>query len=123
MRAKIVRSNGGPEVFEPTDLELPMPGAGQVRINVAASSVNTADLMARSLGPRGVAQHPGTLAEYLAADARLIAHKPQRLSMVEAAALPLVGITAYEALFDRMGLTAQHTLLIHGGAGGVQVHE
>ncbi len=67
----------------------------------------------------GVAHHQGTLAEYLAADVRLIAPKPARLSMTDAAALPLVSITAFEALFDRMGLSAGQKILIHGGAGGV----
>ena len=43
----------------------------------------------------GLADLPGTLAEYIVADAHLIARKPKKLSMREAAALPLVGITAY----------------------------
>jgi NADPH2:quinone reductase len=60
----------------------------------------------------------GTLAEYISADVRLIAHKPKNLSMREAAALPLVGITAYEGL-QRAGITAGQKVLIHGGSGGV----
>lgn len=52
------------------------------------------------------------------ADARLIAHKPKTLSMREAAALPLVGITAYEGL-TRAGAAAGQKVLVHGGAGGV----
>ena len=46
----------------------------------------------------GLGELQGTLAEYMLADARLIARKPNNLSMREAAALPLVGITAYEGL-------------------------
>ena len=46
----------------------------------------------------GLADLPGTLAEYIVADSDLLAHKPKNLSMREAAALPLVGITAYEGL-------------------------
>ena len=46
----------------------------------------------------GLADLPGTLAEYIVADKNLIAHKPNNLSMREAAALPLVGITAYEGI-------------------------
>jgi len=61
----------------------------------------------------------GALAELMLADARLIAKKPVSLSMAEAAALPLVSITAWEALFVKNHLTAQHKVLIHGGAGGV----
>ena len=66
----------------------------------------------------GLADLPGTLAEKIAADARLIAHKPTRLSMREAAALPLVGITAYEGLM-RAGAGTGQKVLVHGGAGGV----
>lgn len=52
------------------------------------------------------------------ADARLIAHKPKNLSMKEAAAIPLVGITAYEGL-TRAGTYEGLNVLVHGGAGGV----
>jgi len=66
----------------------------------------------------GLADLQGALAEYMLADARLIAHKPRTLSMREAAALPLVGITAYEGL-QRAGAKAGPKILVHGGAGGV----
>ena len=67
----------------------------------------------------GVAGLQGTLAEYVAADANLIAHKPANLSMREAAALPLVTITAWEGLLDRAAVHAGQTVLVHAGAGGV----
>lgn len=60
----------------------------------------------------------GTLAELINADARLITHKPKSLSMREAAALPLVGITAYEGL-TRASVSEGQTVLVQGGAGGV----
>lgn len=66
----------------------------------------------------GLLELQGALAEYMSADARLIAPKPQTLSMREAAALPLVGITAYEGL-TRAGVADGQTVLIQGGAGGV----
>jgi alcohol dehydrogenase len=66
----------------------------------------------------GLADLQGALAEYMPADARLLAHKPKTLSMREAAALPLVGITAYEGLM-RAGARADQKVLVHGGAGGV----
>ena len=66
----------------------------------------------------GLADLPGTLAQYIAADARLIAHKPANLSMREAAAIPLVGITAYEGL-ERASVQAGQRVLVHGGSGGV----
>lgn len=60
----------------------------------------------------------GALAEYIVADADLIAKKPKTLSMREAAALPLVGITAYEGL-KRANIQAGKKVLVHGGVGGV----
>ncbi|MBT3927905.1 MAG: zinc-dependent alcohol dehydrogenase family protein [Rhodospirillaceae bacterium] len=67
----------------------------------------------------GVIGMPGGYAELFAADARLLAHKPKSLDMREAAALPLVTITAWEGLFDRANLEAGQSVLVHGGAGGV----
>lgn len=61
----------------------------------------------------------GALAEYLLADADLLAHKPGTLSMREAAALPLVGITAWEALVGRARVTPGENVLVHGATGGV----
>lgn len=67
----------------------------------------------------GIGGAQGTMAEYIAVDARLIAAKPHTLGMHEAAALPLVFITAWEGLVDRANVRAGHTVLVHGGAGGV----
>jgi NADPH2:quinone reductase len=66
----------------------------------------------------GLADLPGTLAEYVAADSKLIAKKPKNLTMKAAAAIPLVGITAYEGLM-RAGITTGQNVLVHGGSGGV----
>ncbi|MDF1810227.1 MAG: zinc-dependent alcohol dehydrogenase family protein [Phycisphaerales bacterium] len=66
----------------------------------------------------GLADLPGTLAEYIVADANLIARKAKNISMREAAALPLVAITAYEGLI-RAGIKAGQKVLVHGGSGGV----
>ncbi|KKL83234.1 hypothetical protein LCGC14_1976800 [marine sediment metagenome] len=66
----------------------------------------------------GLADLQGALAEFIPADARLIARKPKSLSMREAAALPLVGITAWEGL-ERAGVSSGQKVLIQGGAGGV----
>jgi NADPH:quinone reductase len=66
----------------------------------------------------GVRGSGGTLAEYVLADAKLLARKPRMLSMREAAALPLVAITAHERI-DRAGVSSAHHVLVHGGAGGV----
>ncbi len=66
----------------------------------------------------GLADLPGTLAEYIVADCNLLSHKPKNLSMREAAALPLVAITAYEGLM-RAGVKEGQKVLVQGGAGGV----
>ncbi|TWC36977.1 NADPH:quinone reductase-like Zn-dependent oxidoreductase [Pseudomonas sp. SJZ079] len=67
----------------------------------------------------GIGGAQGALAEYIVVDARLIAAKPRSLSMREAAALPLVFITAWEGLVDRANVRAGQQVLIQGGAGGV----
>jgi NADPH:quinone reductase len=67
----------------------------------------------------GVGGLQGTLAEFVSADANLLARKPTNLSMREAAALPLITITAWEGLVDRAKVHAAQTVLIHAGAGGV----
>src|SRR5262245_2044983 len=67
----------------------------------------------------GVGGMQGSLAEFLAADARLLAQKPKNLGMRDAAALPLIFITAWEGLVDRARVRGGQRVLIHGGAGGV----
>lgn len=66
----------------------------------------------------GLADLPGTLADYIVADSQLIAPKAKNLSMAEAAALPLVAITAFEGL-TRAGVKKGQKVLVHGGSGGV----
>jgi NADPH2:quinone reductase len=67
----------------------------------------------------GIAGVQGSLAEYAAVDADLIALKPKNLTMGEAAAIPLGFITAWEGLVDRAKISEGKTVLIHGGSGGV----
>ncbi|MGB6671340.1 MAG: NADP-dependent oxidoreductase [Candidatus Nitrosopolaris sp.] len=61
----------------------------------------------------------GAFAEMALADGDSIAHKPKSLSHVEAAALPLVGVSAWQALVENIGLSKDQKILIHGGAGGI----
>lgn len=61
----------------------------------------------------------GSYAEYALVDHRLAARKPKRLSFTQAAAAPLVLITAWEALHDRVAVKSWHKLVVHAGAGGV----
>jgi NADPH:quinone reductase len=62
---------------------------------------------------------PGTYQEVKVVDERFLARKPERLSFTEAAAAPLVTITAWEALRERARITAGQRVLVQGGAGGV----
>jgi NADPH2:quinone reductase len=67
----------------------------------------------------GVGGVQGSLAEYAAVDADLLALKPTNFSMRDAASLPLVFITAWEGMVDRAKVRAGQTVLVQGGAGGV----
>ncbi len=156
MRALVVEEVRGP--FRLTEIERPVPGAGEVLVRIRASGVNPLDAKIRAgaaahakqplpailgmdlageiveLGAGvdgftpgdevygltgGVGGHQGSLAEFATVDARLIALKPKRFSMREAAAAPLAFITAWEGLVDRAGVQAKQKVLVQGGAGGV----
>jgi NADPH2:quinone reductase len=67
----------------------------------------------------GLGREQGNYAEYTVIDERWVSLRPKTFSFIEAAAAPLVLITAWGALFDRGGLQAGQTVLIHAGAGGV----
>lgn len=67
----------------------------------------------------GLGDMQGALAEYMVADVDLLAHAPRNMELADAAALPLVSITAWLGLFGKADLCEGETLLVHGGAGGV----
>lgn len=67
----------------------------------------------------GVRGTGGALAEYMLVDAKAAVKKPNSISMRQAAAIPLVAMTAWTALFNKAGLHAGQNILIHGGLGGV----
>lgn len=115
----MIRSKG--EDLKPISPDLPavlgMDFAGTVEeIGKGVSEFSVGDEIYGCAG--GLANLQGALAEYMVADAKLVAHKPATLTMREAAALPLVGITAYEGLM-RAGVKEGHKVLVHGGSGGV----
>ncbi len=64
-------------------------------------------------------ERDGGYAEYIAVKASEVAHKPKTLDPIHAAAIPLAGLTAWQALVDAAQLTAGQTVLIHAAAGGV----
>jgi len=113
-----LRQRGG---FFPDNLPviLGCDGAGVVEaIGNAVSRFQVGDEVYFFNGGLGGAE-PGNYAEYTVVHQDYVARKPRSLSMAQAAAVPLVWITAWESLVDRVQLQPQHSVLIHAGAGGV----
>jgi NADPH:quinone reductase-like Zn-dependent oxidoreductase len=148
MRAVLIHETGGPEVLRLEDTEQPELGEGEVLIRVHAASINPIEWKyRRGLAPKslpavlgsdvsgtveasrsdtfvegqevfGIARSGG-YAELAATPAALIASKPEGVSHAQAAAIPVAGLTSWQALHDRAGLQAGQTALIAGAAGGV----
>jgi NADPH:quinone reductase-like Zn-dependent oxidoreductase len=157
MKAVRFHEYGGPDVLRFEDAPVPAPGAGQVRIHVAATSFNGVDASIRSGGMQGpipvTLPHipgidvagtvdmlgdgvsgfavgdpvigflpmtgDGAAAEYVVAPAEMIAPAPTSLPLADAAALPAVGLTAWQALFEHAGLRSGQRVLITGAGGAV----
>ncbi|MGB8133731.1 MAG: NADP-dependent oxidoreductase [Nitrososphaeraceae archaeon] len=89
----------------------------QVGVGVSSSDFKQGDEV---YGQAGVINGgSGAFAEMALAKIENIAHKPKRISHNESAALPLVGVAAWWALKDDIGLSEGQKILIHGGAGGI----
>ncbi|RZT91313.1 NADPH2:quinone reductase [Ancylomarina subtilis] len=74
----------------------------------------------RVIGFAGVLSgRQGALADLMAIDETLLASAPDHLSLMELAALPMISVTAWEAVVDKAKLQKGETVLIHGGVGGV----
>ncbi|WP_217243235.1 NADP-dependent oxidoreductase [Streptomyces sp. AC555_RSS877] len=157
MKAVRFHEYGDPSVLRYEDVEQPVPGAGQVRIRVAATSFNSVDGNIRggfmqgpipvvlphtpgidvagtidavgagvdslAVGDDVVGFLPmdgtGAAAQYVLAPADVLTPAPKNIPLADAAALPLVGLTAYQALFDHAKLTAGQRVLINGAGGAV----
>jgi NADPH:quinone reductase-like Zn-dependent oxidoreductase len=148
MRAVVIHETGDPDVLTYEEADRPEPGDGEVLVRVHAASVNPADWkdrrgfrdgpLPRVLGhdmsgtvessrADGFAEGDevfgmsagGAYAEYATASAAVIAKKPEGVSHEQAAAIPVAGVTAWQALFDRGGLDGGQTALVAGAAGGV----
>ena len=148
MRAVVLRETGGPEALRLEEAEPPDPADGEVLIRVHAASINPIDWkQRRGMSPKplpavlgsdisgtveasrsdafaegdevfGFAR-TGAYAELAATPAAMIAGKPAGVSHAVAAAIPVAGLTSWQALHDRGGLQAGQTALIAGAAGGV----
>ncbi|MFC8193732.1 NADP-dependent oxidoreductase [Cellulomonas sp. NPDC057328] len=155
MKAVRFHETGGPEVLRYEDVELPVPGAGQVRVRVAGSAFNPADggmrggflpipvtlphvpgydvsgtVDALGDGVEGLAvgqdvvgflpmEADGSAAQYVVAPAGALVPAPTRIPLVDAAGLPSVALTAWQALFEAGGLTAGQRVLVNGAGGPV----
>lgn len=157
MKAVRFHEYGDPDVLRYEDVEQPTPGAGEVRIRVAATSFNAVDAGIRggylqgpfpvtlphtpgidvagtvealgeaveavTVGDAVVAflpmTAPGAAAEFVIAPAEVVAAAPAKIPLPDAAALPIVGLTARQALFDDAGLQEGQRVLINGAGGAV----
>ncbi|OXM68542.1 NADP-dependent oxidoreductase [Amycolatopsis vastitatis] len=157
MKAVRFHEYGNPDVLHYEDVEQAVPGSGQVRIRVAATSFNGIDANVRAGNMRGpmpvVLPHTpgrdvagtvdalgdgvdglevgatvigflpmtddGASAEYVLAPAGILTPAPTSIPLSDAAALPLVGLTAWQALFDHGKLAAGQRVLINGAGGAV----
>ncbi|MFE2594720.1 NADP-dependent oxidoreductase [Streptomyces anthocyanicus] len=157
MKAVRFHEYGAPDVLRYEDVEQPLPGAGEVRVRVAATSFNSVDgnirggfmrgpipvvlphtpgidvagtVDALGEGVGGVAvgddvidflpmDGDGAAAEYVLAPAEVLAPAPRSVPLADVAAVPVVGLTAYQALFNRGRLTAGQRVLINGAGGTV----
>lgn len=113
-----IRAGNAAHARHPLPLVLGIDMAGTVEeVGEGVTGVKRGDEVYGMTG--GVGGIQGSLAQYAAVDARLIARKPENLTMKQAAAVPLGFITAFEGIVDRAGLQAGKTVLVQGGAGGV----
>jgi NADPH:quinone reductase-like Zn-dependent oxidoreductase len=157
MKAVRFHEYGDPAVLRYEDVEQPVPGAGQVRIRVAATSFNGVDgnirggfmqgpipvtlphtpgidvagtvdalgegVQGLEVGAKVIGFLPmagtGAAAEYVVAPAEILAKAPESIPLADAAALPAVGLTAWQALFDHAKLTSGQRVLVNGAGGGV----
>jgi NADPH2:quinone reductase len=113
-----IRAGSAAHARHPLPLVLGIDMAGVVEaVGAGVSAFKPGDEVYGMAG--GVGGIQGSLAQYAAVDADLLALKPANLSMREAAALPLAFITSYSGMVDRAHLQAGQTVLVQGGAGGV----
>jgi NADPH:quinone reductase-like Zn-dependent oxidoreductase len=148
MRAVLIHETGGPEVLRLEEVPTPEAGEGEVLVRVHAIGVNPIDwkyrqglipkplpaLLGSDISGTVEVSHAegfaagdevfgfaasGAYAEYATSPAAALAKRPGSLSDVQAAALPVAALTAWQALFDRGGVGSGSTALIAGAAGGV----
>lgn len=101
---------------QPLPLTLGSDLSGEIAaVGPGVSELRVGDRVYGVTNPRFV----GAYAEYALATAAMVSRKPTSLTHVEAASVPVVSVTAWQALFDHARLKAGQTVLIHGAAGNV----
>lgn len=101
---------------QPLPLTLGSDLSGEiVAVGPGASDLRIGDQVYGVTNPRFI----GAYAEYALASAPMVARKPTSLTYIEAASVPVVAVTAWQALFDQARLKAGQTVVIHGAAGSV----
>jgi NADPH:quinone reductase-like Zn-dependent oxidoreductase len=151
MKSYYIKSVNGKTVFEPREVPVPQPKAGEILVKVRAASLNRGEILASislhsadvphpaggdcagevqavgegvtvfKAGDRVLGRARGSFAEYVVMSAIQAAAKPERLTWEQAAAVPIVSVTAYEAICSYGKLKAGETLLVAGAASGVGV--
>jgi len=141
MKAAVYTKTKSGKVLEIKDLKQPVPKDNEVVLWVRAASVNPLDWRMKTERPgvdvagevvavgRTVTQFKpgdavfgaakGAFAEYTCASETKIAPKPQSVSFEQAAAVPIAGLTALQALRDKGHLQQRQKILINGAAGGI----
>jgi NADPH:quinone reductase-like Zn-dependent oxidoreductase len=141
MKAAFYTKAKSGKILELTDVEQPIPDDKEVVIRVRAASVNPLDWRMKTKRPgvdvageiiavgQGVTQFKagdavfgagnGTFAEYARASANKLALKPERVTFEQAAAVPIAGLTALQALRDKGHIQPQQKILINGASGGI----
>jgi NADPH2:quinone reductase len=142
MRAVVFEKNGGPEVLEYKDVPDPTPDDGQVLVDVEAVGINYRDIYERNGGGYG-SEPPavigvegagtvvdsgervawvdvaGSYAERVAADRDQLVPVPEGVSLEDAAAALLQGMTAYYLAYDSYPIEEGDWVVVHAAAGGV----
>ncbi|MEV4621846.1 NAD(P)H-quinone oxidoreductase [Asanoa sp. NPDC049573] len=141
MRAITIPEPGGPDVLTWTEVPDPVPGPGEVLVNVVASAVNRADLLQRQghyNPPAGASPYPGLecaglaggepvcallsgggYAQRVAVPVEHLLPVPAGVTVEDAAGLPEVACTVWSNVVRGAGLRAGETLLVHGGSSGI----
>lgn len=149
MKCYYITSANGKTAYEPREAAKPQPKAGELLVRVKAASLNRGEIMAsislhkvhephpaggdcagevEAVGEGVTAFKPGdavigrargSFAEYVLMGEKQAARKPERLSWEQAAAIPIVSVTAYEGMCQFGKLKAGETLLVAGAASGV----